>query len=97
CVWCVLSSFTISSIAPTLFGRNTENCFTSGPSSLELVWGRLAVIWMMAARTKLMWTRQTKLSHCRCFVGKRNMLVGEEIRFRRHEKRGMIIVNLRSY
>jgi hypothetical protein len=40
----VLSNFTISSIAPTLFGRKTENCFTSGPSSLELVCGKLAVI-----------------------------------------------------
>src|SRR5215475_2475523 len=29
---------------------------------------------MMAARLKLVWARQFKLSHCRCFVGKRNIL-----------------------
>src|ERR1044071_5368024 len=30
---------------------------------------------MVGARRKLMWARRLKLSHCRCFVGKRNMLV----------------------
>src|SRR5260370_40926618 len=37
---CELSNFTISSMAPTLFGRKTENCFTSGPSRFEVVLGK---------------------------------------------------------
>ena len=49
CVWWVLSSFTISSIAPTLFGRNTENCFTSGPSNFEIVCGKSAGMQIQAA------------------------------------------------
>ena len=41
CVFSLLSSFTISSIAPTLLGRKTENCFTSGPSIFEVISGNL--------------------------------------------------------
>src|SRR5205809_4349163 len=37
---CAFSNFTTSSIAPTLFARKTENCFTSGPSRFEVVLGR---------------------------------------------------------
>jgi len=40
----VLSSFTISSIAPTLFGRKMENCLTSGPPILEVVSGESRAI-----------------------------------------------------
>src|SRR5437762_11245666 len=39
-VLCLLSIFTMSSIAPTLFGRKTENCFTSGPPIFEVVSGK---------------------------------------------------------
>src|SRR5436305_13934170 len=39
CVAWALSNFTTSSMAPTLFGRNTENCRTSGPPILEVVSG----------------------------------------------------------
>src|SRR5215510_12241285 len=72
CVWWVLSSFTISSIAPTLFGRNTENCFTSGPSNFETVCGRLAGMWISGTPPNLR-GRAGQLSHPRCFVGKRNI------------------------
>ena len=34
------SSFTMSSMAPTLFAKKTENCFTSGPSRFEVVLGK---------------------------------------------------------
>src|SRR5260370_27190616 len=47
-VFCVFSNFTTSNIAPTLFGRNTENCFTSGPSIVEVISGRFEVIWIAA-------------------------------------------------
>src|SRR3954453_18147538 len=39
CDWLALMSLIMSSIAPTLFGRNTENCLTSGPSRLEVISG----------------------------------------------------------
>ena len=52
-VFCVFSNFTTSNIAPTLFGRNTENCFTSGPSIFEVVPGRFEVIWIAAVRRNL--------------------------------------------
>ena len=32
-------------MAPTLFGRKTENCLTSGPSRLEVVLGKSSGIW----------------------------------------------------
>src|SRR5207248_4349615 len=50
CVFWVLSSFTTSSIAPTLLGRKTENCFTSGPSIFDVVSGNLTVIGQRTAR-----------------------------------------------
>ena len=37
---CAFSNFTTSSIAPTLFAKKTENCFTSGPSRFEVVLGK---------------------------------------------------------
>src|SRR5882724_5130148 len=46
----VLSNFTRSSIAPTLFGRKTENCFTSGPSIFEVVCGKSTAIWVARRR-----------------------------------------------
>src|SRR5437868_14426420 len=39
-----MRSFTTYSIATTLFGRKTENCFTNGPSIFEVVSGKFAVI-----------------------------------------------------
>src|SRR6266404_7775202 len=48
----VLSNFTRSSIAPTLFGRKTENCFTSGPSIFEVVCGKSTAIWVARRREK---------------------------------------------
>src|SRR5437660_10541856 len=43
-MFCVLSNFTTSSTAQSMFGRKTENCFTNGPSIVEVVSGKLAVI-----------------------------------------------------
>src|SRR5438105_10342959 len=37
---CAFSNFTTSSIAPTLFAKKTENCFTNGPSRFEVVLGK---------------------------------------------------------
>src|SRR5882762_3822006 len=51
-MFCVLSNFTRSSIAPTLFGRKTENCFTSGPSIFEVVCGKSTAIWVARCRGK---------------------------------------------
>src|SRR5436190_6305885 len=59
CVFCRLSSFTMSSIAPTLFGRKTENCFTSGPPIFEVVSGKLTVIQITAPRRNILLARQT--------------------------------------
>src|SRR5437763_1931327 len=52
-------------MAPTLFGRNTENCLTRGPSILEIVSGELRA---MGAATRA----------CRRgpFGGERNYLTG---------------------
>src|SRR5262249_26075729 len=69
---CVFSSFTTSSIAPTLFGRNTENCFTSGPSIFEVVSGKLTVI-LKAAPGRLSLGAPDQLSHSHRFVGKPNI------------------------
>src|SRR5438094_5893461 len=60
-------------MAPTLFGTNTENCFTSGPSSVEIVCGKLAGIGITAHQTSV--DAPAKLSHCGHFVGKPNILV----------------------
>src|SRR5207244_11272414 len=68
-VFCVFSSFTTSNIAPTLLGRNTENCFTSGPSIFEVVSGKLTVIWIMTPRPTLMGASQG-VSHFQSSVGK---------------------------
>src|SRR5437762_10488702 len=58
-VLCLLSIFTMSSIAPTLFGRKTENCFTSGPPIFEVVSGKLTVIQITAPRRNILLARQT--------------------------------------
>src|SRR5215469_7497959 len=68
-MFCVLSNFTISSIAPTLFGRNTENCFTSGPPIFDVVSGKSTGIRVAGRRDKIDAARRP-LSHCRSFVGK---------------------------
>jgi hypothetical protein len=35
-----------------LFGRKTENCFTSGPSIFEVVCGKSTAIWVARRREK---------------------------------------------
>src|SRR6266404_5856345 len=50
-----LSTFTISSIAPTLFGRKTENCLTSGPSIFEVVSGKSTGIRVAVAQASCLW------------------------------------------
>src|SRR5439155_24108538 len=69
----VLSTFTISSIAPTLFGRKTENCLTSGPPIFEVVSGKSTGISMAVAQASACGTKISQpgrlcheaLSHCR--------------------------------
>src|SRR5213592_4974430 len=73
CVLFVLSTFTISSIAPTLFGRKTENCLTSGPPIFEVVSGKSTGISMAVAQASACGTKISQpgrlcheaLSHCR--------------------------------
>src|SRR5260370_2981485 len=60
CVSCAFSNFTISSIAPTLFGRKTENCRTSGPPIFEVVSGKSTGIGMGRRRGKFDAARPTE-------------------------------------
>src|ERR1700680_2256627 len=62
CVSCAFSNFTISSIAPTLFGRKTENCRTSGPLIFEVVSGKSIGIGMGRERRKLDAARPQSIS-----------------------------------
>src|SRR5207247_6848375 len=60
----VLSTFTISSIAPTLFGRKTENCLTSGPSIFEVVSGKSTGISMAVAQASACGTKISQPGSC---------------------------------
>src|SRR5437762_11174646 len=82
CVLFVLSTFTISSIAPTLFGRKTENCLTSGPPIFEVVSGKSTGISMAVAQASACGTKISQpgrlcheaLSHCRSSHCKPNIV-----------------------
>ena len=53
--------------SPTLFGRKTENCFTSGPSIFEVDSGKSTVIKRTTPRR--IGVEHRRLSHGRSFVG----------------------------
>ena len=52
------SSFTMSSIAPTLFVRKIENCLTSGPPIFDVVSGNFAVIGKVLRSFRLLFAQQ---------------------------------------
>src|SRR3954449_3715484 len=62
----------ISSMAPTLLGRKTENCLTSGPSRLDVVSGRSTPMRLTGGgenRNRL----ENRLCHLAYLVCKRNV------------------------
>src|SRR5437016_6603173 len=65
----VFSSFTMSSMAPTLFGKKTENCRTCGPPIFEVVSGKSRAI-LPFPRCGKFGLAGGEISHCWKFVGK---------------------------